>query len=471
MPVGPHSYSTWAAVTSRTGGRTCSSIDTGRRAWRPAFRPGRRPSPRPLFDADAADMPFADQVFDYVICSHLLEHVTDPGAVIDEMVRVARAGYIEVPPSPAPRSPTSPATCGGAIWSTGLIFTAKDRSQFDPDIERFVGEPEVRRDVFVRRNFDACIVRLRWTGSVRYVDGSVRPNSWPTVRRCRSCGEHHQPHPHRRPEPAEAIPPPSTADVQRGSSSQSCVSMAATGPVEAGVGGRAFPLTTQDASGESPPAAIRPRARHRRALPLGRHACLQRAGDDRRGHASSSRFAVRRRSDRRRRRLDRCHRGSEFGASTIPVAARAAAVQHGQGQRCEEGIAEASADFVIIQDADLEADPDDYGRVLRPLIEGQADVVYEVATAEGGGAKFAAMAHDRQPAADHGVERERDRSRSPTWSYYKALGEVSWWIENRGGPFGFACRSAADRPRPLAALRGSGVVRRTHLRGGEDRMA
>ena len=42
-------------------------------------------------------MPFADGVFDYVICSHVLEHVPDPAAVVDEITRVGRAGYIEVP--------------------------------------------------------------------------------------------------------------------------------------------------------------------------------------------------------------------------------------------------------------------------------------------------------------------------------------------------------------------------------------
>ena len=41
--------------------------------------------------------PFADKQFDFAICSHTLEDVRDPIAVCDELVRVARAGYIEVP--------------------------------------------------------------------------------------------------------------------------------------------------------------------------------------------------------------------------------------------------------------------------------------------------------------------------------------------------------------------------------------
>ena len=43
------------------------------------------------------NMPFDDKVFDYAICSHVLEHVERPDAVIAELSRVAKAGYIEVP--------------------------------------------------------------------------------------------------------------------------------------------------------------------------------------------------------------------------------------------------------------------------------------------------------------------------------------------------------------------------------------
>ncbi len=41
--------------------------------------------------------PFHDNQFDFVVCSHTLEDIRDPLLVCEELTRVARAGYIEVP--------------------------------------------------------------------------------------------------------------------------------------------------------------------------------------------------------------------------------------------------------------------------------------------------------------------------------------------------------------------------------------
>jgi SAM-dependent methyltransferase len=54
---------------------------------------------RPLYECSVEDMPFGDHEFDFVFCSHVLEHVQDPAQACRELMRVGHRGYLECPRS------------------------------------------------------------------------------------------------------------------------------------------------------------------------------------------------------------------------------------------------------------------------------------------------------------------------------------------------------------------------------------
>jgi dolichol-phosphate mannosyltransferase len=63
-------------------------------------------------------------------------------------------------------------------------------------------------------------------------------------------------------------------------------------------------------------------------------------------------------------------------AKQFPIAVHHSVVNFGKGAAVRVGIAKATGNILLIQDGDLEYDPKDYLKILQPIVDGKADVVY-----------------------------------------------------------------------------------------------
>lgn len=126
---------------------------------------------RPLFHGDAAQMPFADQVFDYVVCSHLLEHVLDPAGVLEEMMRVAKAGYIEVPEAASAKIVDFPTHLWWVREIDGVLdFEPKHARAFDPEIQAYLLRSGLEQPIerVLNSRFEHRVISMRWEQKIAY---------------------------------------------------------------------------------------------------------------------------------------------------------------------------------------------------------------------------------------------------------------------------------------------------------------
>jgi SAM-dependent methyltransferase len=128
-------------------------------------------TPRALFDADAGDLPFADKAFDYVICSHVLEHVLDPAAAMREMIRVAKAGYIEVPHVGSAKLLDFPSHLWWVREVDGrLCFEAKTSTVFDADLHEWATTEPLASDLqlLLEQHLTSRLICFPWQDSFEF---------------------------------------------------------------------------------------------------------------------------------------------------------------------------------------------------------------------------------------------------------------------------------------------------------------
>ena len=126
---------------------------------------------KPLIIANVENMPFKDKIFDFVICSHLLEHVQNPGKAINEIVRVGKAGYIELPYEGSAKLLDFPTH----LWycrkeKNTLVFTAKKNIAFDKEIDKLLENATINTEFSALggKYFDLFSVQFPWKNRVAY---------------------------------------------------------------------------------------------------------------------------------------------------------------------------------------------------------------------------------------------------------------------------------------------------------------
>ncbi len=114
-------------------------------------------------DSDVAHMPFHDKAFDFSFCSHLLEHVDDPGAVIKEITRVSRAGYLEVPNGILETIRPFRSHLWFVYWTRNkLVFVRKSKKMHD-----VLSQNGITYDHMLGK-IPSPFIRLYWKGSIPY---------------------------------------------------------------------------------------------------------------------------------------------------------------------------------------------------------------------------------------------------------------------------------------------------------------
>ncbi len=120
-----------------------------------------------LVVGDIYSLPFHDHAFDYVICSHVTEHLTDPVAAIKEIQRVGRAGYIETPSELAEVLYDNPAHENVVyIEQQKLVFRKKGKyghsDRIRPFVRRLGGRKDWRRII----SHDEFFMRYQWQNKI-----------------------------------------------------------------------------------------------------------------------------------------------------------------------------------------------------------------------------------------------------------------------------------------------------------------
>lgn len=126
----------------------------------------------PVVVCDAEALPFPDETFDFVVCSHLIEHVDHPDRVLSELGRVGKAGYLECPNKDYDKLDTpSYHRWFASLDGSTLVLHQKTSALYDAGIKDLVHNTLYRDSGFWSafwKNLDRFFVMIRWDDRIDF---------------------------------------------------------------------------------------------------------------------------------------------------------------------------------------------------------------------------------------------------------------------------------------------------------------
>lgn len=134
---------------------------------------------RPFTRCSVESTPFADKEFDFVYCSHVLEHTEDPARACKELMRIGKRGYIETPAKLSDVMFNFTRLANHHRWHTQLLGRTlvfiewTDEERRDLGTNYFFDAFQSRWDNPFQRLFhqhrDLFVSMLLWDGSFDYI--------------------------------------------------------------------------------------------------------------------------------------------------------------------------------------------------------------------------------------------------------------------------------------------------------------
>jgi len=133
---------------------------------------------RPFIKCNIENTPFKDKEFDFVYCSHVLEHVENPAKACDEIMRIGKRGYIETSTRTSDilfnikRGKEHHLWHIAAIGNSLIFIEWSEQEKRDTETEYFAEETEsiFKNPVqdFVYDNWDLLYNMFLWEGGFNY---------------------------------------------------------------------------------------------------------------------------------------------------------------------------------------------------------------------------------------------------------------------------------------------------------------